>query len=223
MAYDLFFLSYQEPDADKKWENFKHRFSHAKRVHGVEGILNAHQECARRSLTSHFFVVDADNELLPSFNPTFKVSDYDRQYVHLWYARNPVNRLEYGWGGLKLFPKKEMLAKLSMGLDMTTGFELKVIPETVSVTNFATTPFEAWRSGFREAAKLTRSLDDPDCDPLTTHRLSAWTTLNYGVLNGDWAVRGAKEGKKFAGLSPDLSPINDWGWLRARFEEYVDV
>lgn len=219
MAYDLFFLSYQEPDADQKWAEFKKRFSHAKRVHGVPGILAAHQECARRSLTSHFFVVDADNELLPNFDPGFRVSEYDKAYVHLWYARNPVNRLEYGWGGLKLFPRKSVLEASTMGFDMTTGFDLKIIPETVSITHFNTTPFEAWRSGFRECAKLTHGQFKNQNSADNAHRLSVWTTIGNEVLNGKWAIKGAIEGRDFAKLSPDISPINDWGWLRARYEE----
>jgi hypothetical protein len=219
MAYDLFFLSFQEPDADQKWATFKERFSHAKRVDGVTGILAAHQECARRSLTSHFFVVDADNELLPNFNPAFKVGEHDRQYVHLWYARNPVNRLEYGWGGLKLFPKREVLAASSMGFDMTTGFELKIIQETVSITHFNSTPFEAWRSGFREGAKLTHGKFKNQNSVENDHRLQVWTTVGAEVLNGKCAIKGAKDGRDFATLSPDISPINDWNWLRVRYEE----
>jgi len=65
----------------------------------------AHQECAKRSFTSHFFVVDADNIITDPNVFAYKIPWYDTQYVHLWYALNPVNDLEYGWGGLKLFPK----------------------------------------------------------------------------------------------------------------------
>ncbi len=217
MAYDLFFLSYNETDAEVNWLKLKERFPHAKRVHGVDGILNAHQACAKRCMTSHFFVVDADNELLDNFDPSFRVPPHDAKYVHLWYARNPVNGLEYGWGGLKLFPRKEVLGASSMGFDMTTGFELKIIPEVMSITRFNTTPFAAWRSGFREAAKLVRGAFKNQNVVENFTRLETWKTVGLDELNGTWSVKGAWAGADYAMGRDDISLINDWAWLADRF------
>ena len=57
---DVFFLSYDEPFADENFELLKMFAPHAKRVHGIKGIFDAHKECARQSKTGHFYVCDAD-------------------------------------------------------------------------------------------------------------------------------------------------------------------
>jgi hypothetical protein len=215
--YDLFFLSYEEPFADDDWQKFKARFPHAKRVHGVKGILAAHQACARKSFTSHFFVTDADNEVLPWFNFDYKVGEYDANYVHLWYATNPVNNLEYGWGGLKLFPKRMVLGASAMTSDMTTSFPLKIIPEVASITRFNKTEFDSWRSAFREAAKLTRSGFKNGNSKEDEDRLNTWKTVGVSKRNGAWVIDGACEGSLFAKSHDDITCVNDWGWLQERF------
>jgi hypothetical protein len=203
MAYDLFFLSYNEPNADDNWHKLKSRFLHAKRVEGIQGIHSAHKACAKRCLTSHFFVVDADSEIL-DFDFTFKVSEYDKDYVHLWYARNPVNGLEYGWGGLKLFPRKLVHNSEVSGVDMTTSFSLKV---------FNSTPFDAWRSAFREAVKLY-----PQCNAEAKERLLAWETKSTQGQNADWVQAGVRDGVAYAVHNHKLFMINDWQWLQEQFD-----
>ena len=47
--FDIIFMSYQEPDADKHWKVLVDRFPWARRVHGVKGLTNAHIECAKIS------------------------------------------------------------------------------------------------------------------------------------------------------------------------------
>ena len=65
---DVFFLSYNEPFADEHFELLKIKAPHAKRVHGIKGIFNAHKECAKQSMTTHFYVVDADAIIESDFN-----------------------------------------------------------------------------------------------------------------------------------------------------------
>jgi hypothetical protein len=213
MAYDLFFLSHNEPNAEDNWLKLKSRFLHAKRVDGVDGILAAHKKCASRALTSHFFVVDADSEII-DFDFKYKVSEYDKDYVHLWYAKNPVNNLEYGWGGLKLFPRKLILNTEETGVDMTTSFPLKIIPETVSITHFNSSPFDAWRSAFREAVKLYR-LGDAE----SKQRLLDWETKSIYGQHADWVRIGVKDGVAYSAHSHKLHMINDWKWLKEKFDK----
>jgi hypothetical protein len=212
MAYDLFFLSYNEPHAEENWLRFKARFQHAKRVDGVDGIFNAHRECAKRSLTTHFFVVDADNEIL-DFDFKFTVSPYEKDYVHLWYARNPVNGLEYGWGGLKLFPKKLVLQTEKVGVDMTTSFPLKIIPEVVSITNFNTSAFDTWRSAFREGVKLSN-----DSSEEAVQRLNGWHSTSHSAYSA-YALHGVVSAREFLREGGDPALINDWVWLREQFDK----
>src|SRR5882762_4443847 len=113
MMYDIFFLSFNEVDAYKNYLYCCQRWPRLKRVDNIVGILNAHKECAKQSTTSMFYVIDADNRP-KDFDFTYEVPSYDKKYVHLWYAKNPVNNLEYGWGGIKLFPKKLIMNETDM-------------------------------------------------------------------------------------------------------------
>jgi len=215
MAYDIFFLSYEEPNADENWQKLSSRFPTAKRVTGVKGILTAHQACAKRSFTSHFYVVDADSEVLETFDFSFRVAPDQSEYVHLWYARNPTNALEYGWGGLKLFPKKKVLGASSMGTDMTMSFPLVIHPEVASITHFNSSPYDTWRSAFREAAKLTRALPNEEA----ASRLQTWMTVAGDAPYAEWAIKGALDGHEFAKVYLELAPINDWSWLSAEYRK----
>jgi hypothetical protein len=211
MAYDVFFLSHDEPLADSHWQRLQQLAPHARRIDGIDGIRNAHRQCARLARTSLFFVVDADNEVL-DFDFRIRIPVYDQAYVHVWRAMNPVNNLIYGWGGIKLFPRKLLLDEAVMPLDMTSSFPMKIVEQIGSITRFNTSGFDAWRSAFRECVKLS-VVDTIE----SRERLHIWCS----VANGDFAedcLRGAREGHDFARTHPaDVGRINDWAWLRARY------
>jgi hypothetical protein len=213
--YDLFFLSHNEPFADIHWRALSKDHPHAKYVDGIDGILAAHRHCAVQARTTNFFVVDADNEIL-DVDFKIKLADYDREFVHVWRARNLVNGLVYGWGGVKLFPRKLLLAREDMALDMTTSFPMKIMPVIGSVTHFNTSPFNTWRSAFREAVKLVLN-DDQD----SRERLETWCTVAHGPFSL-WCLRGACMGRDYGAVHKDdmamLLNINDWTWLRNLFE-----
>jgi len=65
--YDIIYLSYDEPNAEKTMLTclLKHRGQ--KRVHGVEGSDAAHKACAELSETDRFITVDGDNIVRPGF------------------------------------------------------------------------------------------------------------------------------------------------------------
>ena len=79
---DVIFLSYDEPTADENFELLQLFAPHAKRVHGVDGILNAHKECAKASSTNYFYVVDADAVIDELFTFKFTPSAY-KEVCHL--------------------------------------------------------------------------------------------------------------------------------------------
>jgi hypothetical protein len=148
---------------------------------------------------------------------SYRVPSYDANYVHLWYAENPVNGLKYGWGGLKLFPKKLFKSEQAQGIDMTTSFDLKIMPTVASVTWFNSSPYDTWRSAFREAAKLTSGLIRNSDATENTLRLAGWKTHTSLAKFGEWSVAGALDGEEFAQSNPDMQQINDWGWLQEEF------
>ncbi len=221
--FDVVFLSHWEPHAEAHWRDLSRRFPSARRVDGVQGIRAAHAAAGAVARTSMVWVVDADNAVEPGFGFDRDVPSWNRGYVHLFYARNPVNGLEYGWGGIKLFPRALLRAadEGSAGLDMTAGFPLKIVPEVASVTHFNTSPEAAWRSAFREAVKLSVSRD-----PDAPGRLAAWRASDRGAYAG-WVRRGAEDGIAHAATwseeQDELARINDWGWLATRFAALAET
>ena len=217
--FDIIFISYNESQADENYKNLKEKFPRSKRVHGVKGIHQAHIEAAKLASTEMFWVVDADAIIVNNFNFTIPQYIYHDQYtkntVHVWRSRNPVTGLEYGYGGVKLFPTELTLKMDINSTDMTTSVsdKFKVMPEVSNITAFNTDAFSTWRSAFRECCKLSVTNNPESLD-----RLASWCTLNSDVAYGFHAYSGALAGKAYGeknASNPEaLAKINDFTWLQ---------
>ena len=119
--YDVIFISYDEPNADENWEHLTGLVKHAKRVHGIQGIDQAHKVAAEMATTDHFFVIDGDTQVDKWFFGQV-LEDINPNYVYSWSARNVVNGLAYGNGGAKLWPKHIMQSLKSHEVDDGTDF-----------------------------------------------------------------------------------------------------
>jgi hypothetical protein len=220
--YDIIFLSYDEPQADHNWKLLKDRFPRASRIIGIAPIALAHKIAAKQCRTRYFWVIDADNIVNDDFDFSFQWPDDDtiRDRVAVWRAYNPINDLSYGYGGIKLLPRKEVLAVPINVIDFTTSISehFHVMLEVASTTNIDTSPFEAWRSGFREAAKLSSRIISRQNDSESEKRLEIWTNKASGEY-GRYAIMGAREGKSYGLNNGDLYKLNDWHWLRNKFHE----
>jgi hypothetical protein len=223
--YDIVFISYKEPNAEKNYHALLERFPRTKRVHNVKGIHNAHIKAAGIVDTDMFWVVDGDAEIEKDFNFDYQVAHWDKDCVHVWRSKNPVNDLTYGYGGVKLLPT-ELTKNVDINsTDMTTSisYKFKAVPEVSNVTAFDTDPFSTWRSAFRECAKLASSVIRGQIDDETKERLDKWcNTDERRSSQGAYARRGAIHGREF-GLSIEssvqLGKINDFEWLYERFLE----
>ena len=217
--YDIIFISYKEPNADENFAQLKERFPTVKRVHGVKGIHQAHIAAAKKAFTKMFWVVDADAIITNDFNFDYEVPHYDLECVHVWQSRNPLNNLVYGYGGVKLLPRRLTIKMDVSKPDMTTSISslFKSIPEVSNITAFNTTAFNTWRSAFRECVKLTINSDFK-----SKQRLNAWL---HPVPNADFrhdAKQGAEQGQTYALANKDnlaaIRKINDFDWLKEQYE-----
>jgi hypothetical protein len=222
--YDIIFISYNEPNADKNWQELKTNFPRALRVHGVKGIHQAHIKSAEIATTEMFWVVDADAIIESSFNFDYEVSAYENNTVHVWRSRNPINDLSYGYGGVKLLPRE-----LTVGMDVTTSDmttsiskNFKIIDQISNITEFNTDPFNTWKSAFRECVKLSSRTIDRQDDEETIKRLDIWCSVGYDKPFGEYALKGAKAGKEYGekckGNKELLAKINDFDWLRRQYD-----
>ena len=109
-----------------------------------------------------FGVVDADAQIVEDFNFDYQVNEYNLETVHVWQSRNPINDLQYGYGGVKLLPKQLTLEMNTDTTDMTTSISnnFKAIKQVSNITGFNSDPFSAWKSAFRECVKLSSKVID---------------------------------------------------------------
>jgi hypothetical protein len=221
--YDIVFISYQEPNADDNWKALKSRFPMAKRIHGVKGIHQAHIAAAKKCFTKMFWIVDGDAVIMDDFNFDYEVPSHQQDHVHVWRSKNPVNDLVYGYGGIKLFPRRMTIHMDTNKPDMTTSItgKFKAMPQLSNVTAFNTGPFETWKSAFRECTKLASKIIDRQKNEETENRLHIWQTVGKDRPYGEFALRGAQAGSAYGKASQGdieaLKKINDFEWLLEKF------
>jgi len=226
--YDIVFISYNEPNADKNFEKLKKQFPDRAihRVHGIEGIHQAHKYAAKIVDTEMFWVVDGDADILETFDFDYQIAHYDvdgKKTVHVWRSFNPVNNLVYGYGGVKLLPTKLTQNMDVTKTDMTTSIsnKFKGIETMSNTTAFNTDPFNTWKSAFRECVKLSSKIIDRQKDDETEFRLDAWCTRGEDKPFGKYAIAGAIAGREYGSTNVDnqiaLSKINDFDWLHNQF------
>ena len=222
--YDTVFISYKEINKEENWKKFSDRFPMAKRVDGVQGIHQAHIVAAKEAVTDMFWIIDADAVLVNGFELCYMPKKEDRDAVHVWRSKNPINDLEYGYGGVKLFPRLATVNMDTSKPDMTTSISDKFIlmPDVSNITDFNVDEFSTWRSAFRECAKLSSKVIDRQKEDETNARLKTWTTVGHDRQYGKYALAGATAGMEF-GLSSgsDLGLINDFEWLKEQYSANI--
>jgi len=105
---DIVFLSYDEPNADLHYADLCNKVPWAKRVHGIKGSDAAHKAAAELSETEWVITVDADNIVDVNFF-NLNIKEDPAIEVYSWTAKNRINGLLYGNGGLKMWKKDFIL------------------------------------------------------------------------------------------------------------------
>ena len=222
--YDIVFISYQEPNADENFAALKERFPTAKRVHGVKGIHQAHIAGAKLCNTELFWIIDGDATIVDDFNFDYQVARWDKEMIHVWRSQNPINDMVYGYGGVKLFPTDLTINMDTSKPDMTTSIstKFKAVHDISNITAFNTDAFNSFKSAFRECTKLSSKVIDRQKNEETEERLRIWTTVGKDRPYGEYAIRGAREGAAYGaanqGNTEALKKINDFDWLKEKFD-----
>ena len=167
-----------------------------------------------------FWVVDADAKIVKGFNFDYVVPDHQLDHVHVWRSINPINGLEYGYGGVKLLPRMLTVNMDVSKTDMTTSISnnFKAMSDIANITAFNTDEFSTWRSAFRECAKLASRTISGQINEETEERLKVWTTKAEGKFSR-YALRGANAGMEFGNTNGnDLELINNFDWLKEQFD-----
>jgi hypothetical protein len=227
---DIIFISYDEANADKNFATLRNRFPYAKRVHGVKGIANAHLAASKKANTKFFYVVDGDSEVLSTFDFSFKPEVWDENYVHIWHAFNPAIGIDYGYGGIKLFNKSFFKNIDINNLDFSTTLtsDIKIIDEIASITNFNSDSLRAFRGAFREAVKLTLTIENKNKSKSeiaeAKERLKCWQKPKHDCRFEKLIISGVYHGIKAASKSnksfADVMYINNMESFNSIIREY---
>ena len=223
--YDIVMITYNESNAEENYNALKEKFPRAKRVDGVKGIHQAHIEAAKICTTEMIWIVDGDAQITDDFNFDYVSPVDEKEYVKVWRSKNPINDLEYGYGGIKLLPRTLTINMDISKPDMTTSISrhFKPIKVVSNITAFNTDEFSTWRSAFRECAKLSSKVIDRQKNEETEKRLHVWQTVGKERPYGEWAIKGATAGTAYGRESQGdieaLKKINDFEWLEEQFKQ----
>ncbi len=239
---DIVYLSYDEPNAEKNYADLLTKAPWAKRVHGVHGSDAAHKACARLAETDRVIVVDGDNTILPEFlEQEVKFNDAVdlSKSVISWGAKNIVNGLVYGNGGIKCWPTQLVLdmkthenaeaGNAKTQVDFCWDINYIQMDSCMSIVHNNATPQQAWRAGFREGVKMGL-LEGSKADPenftkqvhwKNFHRLLIWMHIGADVPNGLWAIYGARQGCYMTNCTDwDYLNVRDFKWLNNFWDEH---
>jgi hypothetical protein len=233
--FDVIFISFDEDNCEEHWADLESKVPWAKRVHGVRGSDAAHKAAANLSETEMFVSVDADNIV----DPTFFDMELDFDHPKLkgkaisWAAKNHINGLEYGNGGLKLWPRQYVLDmrthENAVEGDERSKVEFCWDDSYIQMTNqYSTTypngsPRQAFRAGFREGVKMSLNQGgkvDPDNFKKIIwsgnyKRLITWASVGADVNNGLWAMYGTR-------LGCYMTNLTDWDYVNVRDFDYLN-
>lgn len=220
---DIIFVSYDEPQAEKNWNFLKHNHLRAKRVHGVRGMENALKAAAQKSETPWYYAVFAKTELNPEFNFDFFPDYFQKPKNYIFDCKNEVNGLIYGHMGVVLYNCnliKNAANYENLDLDYTLSFPHESVPILSCFGKFNSTPYQTWRTAFRETSKLCY-FQDLNKSIENEYRIHTWTNYADGEY-AEWCIRGANDGLQFAEeINYDLKKLKNsfrWEWLQSYFE-----
>lgn len=209
---DCIFLTYDEPKKEEFWIEIQNMVPWAKRVDGVQGSDAAHKAAADMSDTDWFILIDGDNLPDPEFfNLQLTLTEENKGCAFRWKARNHINGLMYGNGGMSCWSKEfvyNMKTHENSDGSADTAVEFCFDPKYIPMHNcYSTTypngsPFQAWRAGFREGVKMcldrgkkpTLKEFEERVQSRNYDNLCIWQSVGADVENGDWAIFGARHG-----------------------------
>ncbi len=237
---DCIYLTYDEPQKEEFWVKIRNMIPWAKRVDGVKGSDAAHKAAAEASDTERFILIDGDNIPAPEFfNLTLELPTEDHEHaVFRWRAKNHINGLMYGNGGLsswtRSFVQNMRTHENTDGRD-ETQVEFCYDPlywpmhDCYSTTYPNGSAFHAWRAGFREGVKMCLNKSTrptvAEFRDRVHHRnldhLTVWHNVGADVDYGLWAIAGARQGTY-------MTMLTEWDhrqvqWFDALEEIWITV
>jgi hypothetical protein len=211
---DIVFIDNGEVNAEYNWLQLPHT-SIPNRIHrssGVNGRVAAYHAAARLSTTPWFFAVFAKLEVSDTFDWSWQPDRLQEPKHYIFYARNPVNGLEYGHQALIAYNRDLVLNNSGQGLDFTLDSPHEVVPILSGTAHYCNNAWTGWRTAFREVLKLKAATDVE-----SVYRLKQWLKENNTGTYFKWSHIGAQDAVEYYesvdGNFAELKKSYDWAWL----------
>jgi hypothetical protein len=221
---DIFFISFQESNAETNWQRLLELHPNAKRIHGVPGIDRVHVACDNLATTEKFWTVDGDNWLLKPLEYT----DPIKNDLLMFMAQDPILNITTPLGAVKLWTKGKIINPNMNKADFTLNATANkmLIDNVYSITKYNDTSFDAWRAAFRHCVKLMSVIfrNRPNANNIDKY-INRWRQMqdkDNGNNNAQWCYQGYLDAIDYVKLyDNDLSKlnlINDYAWLTQYFK-----
>lgn len=212
---DVVFFSNGEACADQNYEHLVKVVSktgnRVVRIDGVKGRVASQYAAANASNTPWYFLVNAKLKVNENFDFTWQPDIYKSRRHYIFTATNKLNRLEYGHQAMVANNKKLTLATEGRGLDFTMESMNEVVRVNSGVAVFNSSPWDTWRTAFRECIKLQHANDQE-----SLFRLNVWKTIARGEYS-EYSLKGAKDAIDYYnsvnGEFDKLKLSYEWQWL----------
>ena len=223
MNYDIFFISYRESNCEDNWKTLLAFHPMAKRIHGIKGIDHSHMACNRLSATNRFWTVDGDNKVVAPliYNNKAALNQFDLIYFQ---SRDPIDNTTSSLGSIKLWSKDKFI-----NTDMSKGdfcvhatATKKSVNSILSVHQYNTTPFDAWKNSFRKMVKAFSGVVAPAALNANIDQFKNHINCVNGTNNARWSYCGYIDAEKYSnecnGNFEKINLINDYDWLALYFK-----
>jgi hypothetical protein len=240
---DCIYLTYDEPQREEFWVKIRNMVPWARRVDGVKGSDAAHKAAAEASTTERFVLIDGDNIPDPGFfnqTLTFATEEWEC-VVFRWRAKNHINGLMYGNGGLSSWTRthvNNMKTHEATDGSIETQVEFCFDPaywamhDCYSTTYPNGSAYHAWRAGFREGVKMCLNKGArptlQEFKQRVHHRnldhLTIWHNIGRDAEHGIWAIAGARMGTYMTMITPqwDYRTVQDFAELEQLWDTVKD-
>lgn len=221
---DILYLTYSEDQAEENFAKLLQKYPNIKRLHRVHGLYNAIKTGAHMMESLYYIMIDGDNDVLDDFDLNSIEAPLENQ-MNFYMTINAVNDLVYGYGGIKSCPTHNFRNVTNDKIDATASGNLekvKGIKQIASITRFNTSPFDAWKAGFRECVMLVNQDNEFKMNnEKIRQKLDVWQNKGADREFGQFTIWGALDGEKYGrqhcGDKTELFKINDPAWLKATF------
>jgi hypothetical protein len=238
---DFVFISFNEPNKEYNYADLLNKVPWAKRVDGVVGFDSAHKAAADVAETEFFISVDGDNIIDESFLlQTLDWTKTNNKAVHRWRAKNNINGLVYGNGGLVGWDRQTCLTMKTHEnaeteenkIDFCWGVPHENLHNCYSTTVINSTAQQAFIAGFREGVKMSTDKGKPipakdfrRVWPSNLRTLVTWCTIGADVDNGKFAMLGARMGAFYTVVDPNNNDfdVSDLRGMADYFENKVNT